>query len=95
MIKTNIVRRIAALAVIISGLLLGVLSPAGENNGNWRLLGLALLIVGVVWLLRQKPLPVDKQSLEPYQAPVMQWYQSPLLWLPIIIAVVAIVSLLV
>lgn len=94
MIKTNIVTRIAALAVIVSGLLLGVLSPAGDSTGNWRLLGLGLLIAGVVWLLSQKQAPIQERQPEPYEAPVMQWYQSPILWVPIIIALVAILSLL-
>lgn len=94
MIKTNIVTRIGALAVIVCGLLLGVLSPAGDSTGNWRLLGLGLLIVGVVWLLSQKQAPIQERQPEPYEAPVMLWYQSPILWVPIIIAVVAILSLL-
>jgi len=93
MIKANIVSRIAALAVIVAGLLLGVLSPAGTDTNNWRLLGVGLLIVGVVWLLSQKQAPIQERQPEPYEAPVMKWYQSPILWVPIIIAVVAILSL--
>lgn len=93
MIKTNIVTRIAALAVIVVGLLLGVLSPAGTDTNTWRLVGVGLLIVGVVWLLSQKQAPIQERQPEPYEAPVMKWYQSPILWVPIIIAVVAIVSL--
>jgi MFS family permease len=94
MIKTNIVSRIAALAVIVSGLLLGVLSPAGTDSNNWRWLGLGLLIIGVMWLISQRQAPIAERQPEPYQAPVMKWYQSPILWVPIIIAVVAILSLL-
>lgn len=87
-----IVRRIGALAVIVAGLLLAVLSPAVDETGNGRLLGFALLGAGVVWLLLQRGAPASAASQEPHQYATLQWYQSPILWLPIAIVVVGLLT---
>ncbi|PHR65884.1 MAG: hypothetical protein COA51_03810 [Idiomarina sp.] len=91
--KTTSTTRISALAVIVLGILLAVLAPAGEAISSYRQLGVVLLVIGVVWLLRQKrPEPKAEANPEPYQQPVLKWYQSPILWVPVIAIIIAILS---
>lgn len=91
--KTTITTRISALTIIVAGILLAVLAPAGETLSSYRQLGVVLIVVGAVWLLRQKrPEANPEVSSEPYQQPVLQWYQSPILWVPVIAVVLALVS---
>ncbi|SFR38254.1 hypothetical protein SAMN04488070_0270 [Pseudidiomarina maritima] len=91
--KTTTTTRISALAIIVLGILLAVLAPAGEATSSYRQLGVVLLVIGVVWLLRQKrPEPATEERVEPYQRPVLKWYQSPILWVPVVAAVIAILS---
>lgn len=91
--KTTTTTRISALAIIVAGILLAVLAPAGETVSAYRQLGVVLIVIGALWLLRQKR-PEAKQEMnsEPYQQPVLRWYQSPILWVPIIAAILALVS---
>lgn len=91
--KTTSTTRISALAIIVLGILLAVLAPAGEATSSYRQLGVVLLVVGAVWLLRQKrPEPTTEEHVEPYRQPVLKWYQSPILWVPVVAAVIAILS---
>lgn len=94
--KTTSATRISALAIMVAGVLLAVLTPASEATSSYRQLGVVLLIIGAVWLLRQKrPERPAEVAREPFQRPVMKWYQSPLLWVPIIAAVLALLSWLI
>lgn len=91
----SIIKRIAALAVIILGLLLGVLTPAGGSSTSWKFFGLALIIFGVIWLFNQsRPPRRTKGEAEPYKAPELKWYQSAILWVPVIIIVLFLLTLL-
>ncbi|MDX1705687.1 hypothetical protein [Pseudidiomarina sp.] len=93
--NSSIIKRISALAVIIVGLLLGVLTPAGGNSTSWKFFGVALIIFGVIWLFNQRRPPRRiKGEAEPYEAPVMKWYQSAILWVPVLIVVLFLLSLL-
>lgn len=95
MIKTSIAKRIGALALIVAGLLSAVLGPAGENTASWRWLGLFLLLLGVYFLLGQRA--SSEQRAEAAQqhttTPPLKWYQSPILWVPIVGAIVFLVAL--
>ncbi|GAB3293805.1 hypothetical protein [Pseudidiomarina andamanensis] len=91
--KTTTTTRISALAIMVLGILLAVLAPANEAASSYRQLGVVLLVVGAVWLLRQKrPEPAPEKTSAPYQQPVLKWYQSPILWVPIIAIIIAILS---
>ncbi|RUO79169.1 hypothetical protein [Pseudidiomarina taiwanensis] len=83
--NARILKRIAALAIIVSGILLVVLA-------NERWLGLAFLIFGIAWFVLQPTKPVtgpDGQTTQPIgsQEP-LQWYQSPILWVPVVVAII-------
>jgi len=94
--KTTSATRIGALAVIVSGILLVVLAPAGDAVSSYRMLGAILLGSGVAWLLLQKrPQAPVAQQAQPYQQPLLKWYQSPIIWVPIIAAVLAFISWLI
>ncbi|PTB89799.1 hypothetical protein C9928_02235 [Pseudidiomarina aestuarii] len=86
--NSSIVKRLGAIALIIAGLLLAVLTPAGDDSGVWRNVGVGLLIAGTVWLIRQPSAPVDANAEREETKPITL-AQSPILWLPIIIIVVA------
>ncbi|RWU11566.1 hypothetical protein EGC76_04695 [Pseudidiomarina gelatinasegens] len=91
--KTTSATRISALAIIIAGVLLAVLAPAGETVSSYRRLGVVLLVVGAVWLLRQKrPEAQREANQQPFQQPVLKWYQSPIFWVPVIAAIIALLS---
>jgi len=89
--KIPIATRLAAIAVIILGLLLVVLAPAGGSTGSWRIVGALLLVGGAIWLVKQ-PKPEVSASTPRAETPPMQWYQSPILWVPVIIAVLAVIT---
>lgn len=94
--KTTSATRIGALAVMVSGILMVVLAPAGDAVSSYRILGALLLGGGIAWLLSQKhPAAEVEQSAQPYQQPVLKWYQSPIVWVPIIAAVLAFISWLI
>ncbi|HET8816524.1 MAG TPA: hypothetical protein VFM61_03645 [Pseudidiomarina sp.] len=86
--NSSILKRLGAIALIIAGLLLAVLTPAGDDSGLWRNIGVGLLIGGAVWLIRQPSTTVDA-NVERQETKSLTLAQSPILWLPIIIIVVA------
>lgn len=90
--KTTSATRIAALAVIVSGILLLVLAPAGDAVSSYRILGFILMGAGVAWLVSQRRPEPQTQQQQPYQQPVLRWYQSPILWVPIIAVVLGLLS---
>ncbi|CUA85073.1 hypothetical protein [Pseudidiomarina woesei] len=91
--KTTSATRIAALAVIVSGILLLVLAPAGDAVSSYRILGFILMGSGIGWLVSQRrPEPQAPQQQQSYQQPVLRWYQSPILWVPIIAALLGLIS---
>ena len=94
--KTTSATRIAALAVIVSGILLLVLAPAGDAVSSYRILGFILMGAGGGWLVSQRrPEPSSQPQQQPYQQPVLRWYQSPILWVPIIAVVLGLLSWLI
>ncbi|MFC0445086.1 hypothetical protein ACFOD1_09365 [Pseudidiomarina halophila] len=95
--KSSITKRIGSLAVIVAGLLAAVLAPAGGNTASWRWFGLFLIVLGVYFLLGQKTTDEQRtaEAEQRAESPPLRWYQSPILWVPVIVAVVAILSLLV
>lgn len=91
--KTTSATRIAALAVIVSGILLLVLAPAGDAVSSYRILGFVLMGAGAGWLVSQRqPDAAVQQQQQPYQQPVLHWYQSPIIWVPLIAAVLGLLS---
>lgn len=82
-------QRVLAILILIVGLLMAVLGVVSEYDTNVRLAGAALMLVGIIWLYRQPTL----QSLNRKETPVLKWYQSPLLWVPVIAIVFFIISL--
>ncbi|MGQ4275677.1 hypothetical protein ACQ5ES_01290 [Pseudidiomarina sp. E22-M8] len=92
---SSITKRIGSLAVIVAGLLAAVLAPAGGNTASWRWFGLFLVVLGVYFLLGQKT-TAEQRTVAAQQrsdTPPLRWYQSPILWVPIIVAIIAILSL--
>lgn len=87
----SIVTRLGAIALIIAGLLLAVLTPAGDDSGLWRNIGVGLLIAGAVWLIRQPSHTLDSNTERTATKPITI-VQSPILWLPIIIFAIALIS---
>lgn len=93
--KGSVIKRLAALGIMVLGLLLGVLAPAGGTTNSWRIVGLMLLIIGVVWLIRQPKPAAPTAADEPYERPPeLQWYQSPILWVPVIIVILGVLTLI-
>lgn len=85
-------QRVLALLVLIAGLLMAVLGVVSDNDTNVRLAGAALMLIAIIWLYQQPTLKsLDTQG---HSAP-LKWYQSPILWVPIIAVVLFIISLLV
>jgi len=85
---TSIAKRIAALAVIVVGLLLLVLAPAGDATSSYRIVGLLVAAAGGAWLGAQRR-DTSGVTDEPYQQPVLRWYQAPIVLFPIILLIVA------
>ena len=73
-------QRVLAILVTITGLLLAVLGVVSDEDTTVRLIGAAIMLVGIIWLYRQ-PAP---RSKSPDEVPPLRWYQSPILWVPII-----------
>lgn len=83
-------QRVLALLILIVGLLMAVLGVVSENDTSVRLAGAALMLISVIWLYKQPTL----SSLDRTDKPVLKWYQSPIIWVPIIAAVLFLISLL-
>ncbi|KFZ29982.1 MULTISPECIES: hypothetical protein [Pseudidiomarina] len=94
--KSSVIKRIGALAVIVAGLLAAVLAPAGGNTASWRWFGLFLLVLGVYFLLGQTTTAEQRQQAasERNETPPLQWYQSPILWVPVAAVIIAVLSLI-
>ncbi|ASG65597.1 MULTISPECIES: hypothetical protein [Idiomarina] len=85
-------QRVLALLILIAGLLMAVLGVVSDNDTNVRLAGAALMLVGIIWLYRQPTLSsLDTKG----QTAPLKWYQSPILWIPIIAIIIFIISLFV
>ncbi|MDN7124076.1 hypothetical protein [Pseudidiomarina terrestris] len=95
--NSTIAKRIGSLAVIVAGLLSAVLAPAGGNTASWRWFGLFLIVLGVYFLLGQKASPEQRtaEAQKRKDNPPLRWYQSPILWVPVVAAILAILSMLV
>lgn len=95
--NSTVAKRIGSLAVIVAGLLSAVLAPAGGNTASWRWFGLFLIVLGVYFLLGQKATPEQRSAAAEQRAntPPMRWYQSPILWVPVVAAILAVLSLLI
>ncbi|MEX1220619.1 MAG: hypothetical protein WEA82_00730 [Idiomarina sp.] len=87
-----LVKRLAALAVMVLGLLMAVLAPAGGSTDSWRIVGFALLAVGIIWMIKQPQKPQRQAGEEYERPPEMTLIQSPLLWVPIIIVVLGLLT---
>lgn len=88
--NAKIIKRLAALALIVSGILLVVLA-------NQRWLGLSLLVFGVAWFILQPTAAItgpEGQTQPLGSQEPLKWYQSPILWLPIIVIIIAVLSYL-
>lgn len=96
--NNKVMLRILALAVMICGILMAVLSPPGETKSSWQIVGVLLLVIGTFWLIKQRgpsSAPDSTQMPQNFERKAMTLQQSPILWLPIIIALVAIAAALV
>jgi drug/metabolite transporter (DMT)-like permease len=82
-------QRVSAILITIIGLLMAVLGVVSENDSSIRIIGAVIMLAGVIWLYRQ-PLPSKQHSGD---IPPLRWYQSPLLWIPIIAIVLFLISL--
>ncbi|WP_404399415.1 hypothetical protein LG288_06975 [Idiomarina seosinensis] len=82
-------QRVLAIILIIIGLLMAVLGVVSEQDTTIRLVGALLLLVGIVWLYRQ---PSAKKS-HSGDIPPLRWYQSPIVWIPIIGIILFLISL--
>ncbi|WP_417437882.1 hypothetical protein [Idiomarina sp.] len=82
-------QRVLALLILIVGLLLAVLGVVSDNDTPVRLTGAVLMLIGIIWLYKQPTL----QSLNRTDKPILKWYQSPIIWIPIIAIILFIISL--
>lgn len=82
-------QRVSALLIVIVGLLMAVLGVVSDNDTNVRLSGAVLMLIGIIWLYKQPTLT----SLNRTDKPILKWYQSPILWIPIIAVIFFIISL--
>lgn len=87
-----LVKRLAAIAVMILGLLMAVLAPAGGNVESWRIVGFSLLAVGIIWMIKQPQKPQREAGDSYERPPEMKLIQSPILWVPIIIVVLGLLT---
>lgn len=83
-------QRVAAVLMTIAGLMMAVLGVVSEDDSTIRSLGVAILVGGVIWLYSQRK---PKQRPDTETVPPLRWYQSPILWVPIIGIVIFIISL--
>jgi len=87
-----LIKRLGALGIMVLGLLMAVLAPAGGSTDSWRIVGFLLLAVGIIWLIKQ-PNKDAQQVADEYQRPAeLKLVQSPLLWVPIVIIVLGILT---
>lgn len=96
--NNKVMLRILALAVMICGILMAVLSPPGDTKSSWQIVGVLLLVIGTFWLVKQRGPSAEADATnaaENFERKSMTWKQSPILWLPIIIALIAIAAALV
>ncbi|MGM0481857.1 MAG: hypothetical protein ACQEQZ_08000 [Pseudomonadota bacterium] len=82
-------QRVSAIVIIIIGLLMAVLGVVSEQDTTIRLLGALLLLVGIVWLYRQPLAPKNHSG----DTPPLRWYQSPIVWIPIVGIIIFLISL--
>ncbi|KPD22458.1 MULTISPECIES: hypothetical protein [Idiomarina] len=82
-------QRVLALLILIAGLLMAVLGVVSDNDTNVRLSGAVLMLIGIIWLYKQPTL----KSLNRTDKPTLKWYQSPILWVPVIAIILFIISL--
>ncbi len=88
--KTSIAKRVAALAVIVTGLLLLVLAPAGDAVMSYRIVGVMTAAVGIAWLTAQRPsIEEQRENAANFERRKLNWYQSPIVLFPIILIVIA------
>ncbi len=90
MMKSTIASRIGALAVIVIGILFVVLAPAGEAVSSYRQLGAVVMVIGIYWLLRQRRNVVDSEQDGEFVRQQLHWYQSPVVWMPVIVIILII-----
>ncbi|RUO81485.1 hypothetical protein CWI84_01640 [Idiomarina tyrosinivorans] len=84
-------KRMLPLLLLIAGLLVALLGTLSEHADVIRLVGAALMLVGIIWLYR---MPAQQQQhQEASQSAPLRWYQSPVLWVPVAAVVVLLMSL--
>lgn len=82
-------QRVLAILITIVGLLLAVLGVVSDENTTVRAVGAVIMLIGIIWLYRQ-PMP---ESKAPNDVPPLRWYQSPILWIPIVGIIIFLISL--
>lgn len=82
-------QRVTAIVLLIVGLLLAVLGVVSEFDTIIRLTGAGLMLVALIWLYR---LPTFNKLNEQSKQP-LKWYQSPIVWVPVIGIIIYCVSL--
>ena len=85
MMKSTIASRIGALAVIVIGILFVVLAVS-----SYRQLGAVVMVIGIYWLLRQRRNVVDSEQDGEFVRQQLHWYQSPVVWMPVIVIILII-----
>ncbi|RUO55461.1 hypothetical protein [Pseudidiomarina homiensis] len=90
--KSSIVKRILAIALIVAGVVTAVL--ASKDAGSVRWMGLFLLVSGIYFLVSQKASPEQREQAAQQRdiTPPIKWYQSPILWVPVAALIIALVS---
>ena len=82
-------QRVLAILITIIGLLLAVLGVVSDEDTTVRAIGAGIMLIGVIWLYRQ---PTSGSTLSGNKPP-LRWYQSPILWVPIIGIILFLISL--
>ncbi|RUO62145.1 hypothetical protein [Pseudidiomarina insulisalsae] len=90
--NSTVGKRIAALAIMVIGVLSAVLAPEGETVVRW--VGIFLLIVGVYFLVTQKASSEQRQhtAQQRTDVPPLRWYQSAILWVPVVAIIIGILA---
>ncbi|RUO77766.1 hypothetical protein [Idiomarina seosinensis] len=83
-------QRVFAILVVIVGLLMAVLGVVSEELDTYiRSLGALIMLVGIIWLYRQPSSRLEREG----EVPPLRWYQSPILWVPIVGIIIFLISL--
>lgn len=83
-------QRVLAILITIVGLLLAVLGVVSEYDDYIRPAGGLIMLAGIVWLYRQPVADAPHKG----DIPPLRWYQSPILWIPIIGIIIFLISLM-